>query len=58
MNPDYWDGDEGELRIWTTNDRETDGAENGERGGVVDITPDGGRMVILVRSKFVIKLNL
>jgi len=46
MNPDYRDGDGGELRIWTTNDQEADGAENGEEGGVVDITPDGGRMVV------------
>ena len=46
MNPDCRDGDGGELRIWTTNDREADGAENGKKGGIIDITLDGGRMVV------------
>lgn len=57
MNPEYQDGDGGELRIFcgggssTITANNTDGSssitgETKKRGDVVDITPDGGRMVL------------
>ena len=51
MNPDYEDGDGGELRIFgskatTTATNEEEEEEEKKREGVVDITPDGGRMVL------------
>ena len=50
MNPDYEDGDGGELRIFgskaTTTTTATNEEEEKKREGVVDITPDGGRMVL------------
>ena len=47
MNPDYEDGDGGELRIFGSKSTTTaTNEEEKKREGVVDITPDGGRMVL------------
>lgn len=48
MNPDYRVGDGGELRIFCGEPGRGDpvGGETREGGGVVDITPDGGRMIL------------